>query len=145
MSCAWQTWDFRFPCQLLGAAGERTGQLGRPFQSERSEPDLGELLIMAGALASAVVVIIAFRFLARWVLARRERNYHSPRRLLQELCRTHDLSQSDCQLVREIAAWHELPHPGVLFIDRRRWQSPQMHAELGRSAEIASLADRLFD
>jgi hypothetical protein len=144
MSCSWPAEFFRYTPPLFGAAGDRMGQLGRRFSSDRSELDTGELLMMAGALAGAIAVVFVLRFLVRWILARRERNFHNPRRLLLELCRTHDLSKSDCQLVREIAAWHALPQPAILFIDRKRWQSPQMRAELGRTAEIDNLAERLF-
>jgi len=60
------------------------------------------------------------------------------------LSRAHNLSADDRQLMRDIAAWHQLPHEAMLFVDSTRFLTPAMIRAIGRERELAELKRNLF-
>lgn len=126
---------------LVAAANRRVENMGRTFNGGGSNTNIQTVLIV---LVSLAILIAAGYFVFKWIKLREERGYHSPRRLLHELCRAHGLSAAQRQLLRDIATWHRLPNVLQIFIEPQLLQSPAMISALGSEAEIAALRAILF-
>jgi hypothetical protein len=85
----------------------------------RSTTDLSSFL---SALVLVLAVIGIVLLTKRCVAESERRRTSSPRALFRELCRAHQLSWSDRQLLLKLAAWHALPDPALLFIEPARFQ-----------------------
>lgn len=124
---------FASPVALLAAARSRTAKSGA-WDSEEM------------ALILAVLMIAA---ILTWVVSRRRRlqrgtRQNNPGQLFRELCRAFALRYAERRLLAEIAAWHQLPQPALVFLDPQRFEDPAMINQLGKPNEIAELARRLF-
>jgi hypothetical protein len=132
---------------LLSESGRRAEQIGRQFQSEGEplHPELfQELIHVLAAIAAAVALGLISWLIYHAIKVRREREYHSPRKLFLELAQAHELSLADRQLMRDISAWHRLENATLLFVDPQRFRVPAMIAAVGRESQIAALDQRLF-
>ena len=126
---------------LLGGQA-RYVHMGRRFQRGGSRLETGDLLVLLVVL----VAVTAAVWLLSWYLNYREKRGHdSPRRLFHELCRAHRIGWSDRHLLRQLARWHRLPCPSLLFLDPQRFDLEQAGpAFSARSGRLVALRDRLF-
>ncbi|HEX7450607.1 MAG TPA: hypothetical protein VF306_23805 [Pirellulales bacterium] len=101
--------------------------IARGMQSRQAQVDVG-------GLTSALLIFCLF-FVSVWgvsrLVGRKERAVSclDPRALFRELCRTHQLSRSDRQLLRHLALEYKLAQPSLLFVEPDRFDV----AELGEA------------
>lgn len=132
---------------LLGDATNPLQGFGDRFKPDGDAPARAyqQLEALAYLLAIVVITIAVVWGFAAWRHARQHREYKSARRLFRELARAHGLTLAEQQLLREIAAWHNMPIPALLFVEPRRFQSSALTETIGRPDAIADLASKLFD
>ncbi len=106
----------------------------------RSTTDLNSLLT---ALVLILAVIGIVMLTSRFVSVSERRRNSSPRRLFQELCRAHELSWNERQLLKRLAAWHGLKQPAALFVEPERFLVDDPALEPYRGA-LVELHARLF-
>ena len=71
-----------------------------------------------GMLIATVVTWLAFR----WRNSRLSRRLHSPRQLLRELCRLHEIHWGDRRLLMLMARKHKIGDAARLFVEAALWK-----------------------
>ena len=118
---------------LFGARG-----IGRRRGADTSET-------LAYMLVAAVVITVVCLALYGASKVRHKMRFNSHPSLFRDLCHAHSLDRGACQLLKQVAAHHKLPHPAQLFTEPQ-WLDPEgLKGPLRRHAvEAASLRNRLF-
>ncbi len=89
-------------------------RLGERFREGEARLDLLEgLFALAGILIIVGVAWVLHRFVGRG----KHRHKNSPRSLFNELCRAHHLGGGQKRILRDLASYHGLEHPALLFAD----------------------------
>ncbi|MFV1964785.1 MAG: hypothetical protein ACC628_05140 [Pirellulaceae bacterium] len=126
---------------LLGDQG-RFVHMGRHFQRGGSTLETEDLLVLFGVLCVLVVVVWLF---SRYLALHEKQGRNSPRRIFRELCRAHRLGWADRQLMRQLARWHRLPSPSLLFLDAPRFEVRALGPAFARRArQLTAIRERLF-
>lgn len=128
---------------LLGDATSRFQRSGAGLTSDRLATAYDQLQTLGILLAGALAALAISWAVSTWRRLRQSREYRNPRQLFEELARAHALTPGEKLILREIAAWHRLPTPALLFIDPPRLQSPAAAAALGKPQEIAELIEKI--
>src|SRR5690606_17299190 len=90
-------------------------------------------------------VAVAVWLLARYVNFRESRGFHHPRRLFQELCAAHGLGRKNRNLLRRLAAAHQVALEAQLFIEPERFDVAQLDAPWQQErAALEELRDAIF-
>lgn len=117
--------------------------IARGVQAKQSQLDIGGML-------TAVLIFCLF-FVGVWVVSRlmsrhdRAASYHNPRLLFRALCRAHQLSRGECQLLRRLARSHRLNQPALVFVEAERFETEGLGAAWrDEQARLFALRDRLF-
>jgi hypothetical protein len=129
---------------LLAATPNRASQMGKRFPPTESSFDVEQMITVASVTTVALGILVLVWLISARYRTYRQQEYHSPRRLFRELARVHQLTAADCQLLREIATWHQMPTATLLFVEPTRFYAPQMIETLGKQEQISKLAEKLF-
>lgn len=129
------------PSVLLAAANRKSTQIGQRVDGSGSGFGLYAILISMVAIGLLGLTIY---LLFRWRRMRADLPYHNARALFHELCGAHQLSSADRRLLRDMAEWHELPTPALLFVEPDRFDVPEMIADLQGDESLTRLKSRLF-
>ncbi len=77
-------------------------------------------------LVLATTLLVLASAAVFWLVKMRSKSEQdSARALFRELCRAHQLSSSQINLLRRLAVGLRLQHPGVLFMDSSVWRIPE--------------------
>lgn len=132
------------PARLfLLADSQAIRNIARGVQAKQSQLDVSGML-------TALFIFCCF-FVGVWLVSRmmsrheRAESYHDPRLLFRALCRAHQLSRSERQLLRRLARSHRLNQPALVFVEAERFDPDSLGAAWSDDqARLRALRDRLF-
>ena len=79
-----------------------------------------------GLFLTAVVLTIVLGVLTYWRFHKEiDARLDNTHFMFRELCRAHDLSGPQCQLLHRLALGLKLSNPSALFVDSSLWQIPE--------------------
>lgn len=113
------------------------------FQGKQAEVDAAALLL---ALVIGIAGFVGLWALARWVTRQdRSDSYYHPEALFRSLCRAHQLGRRERRLLEELARWHELDQPAILFLAPERFDPEGLSGSLRQQTErLLAIRARLF-
>lgn len=128
---------------ILLADSQAIRNIARGVQAKQSQLDVGGML-------TAVFIFCCF-FVGVWLVSRmmsrhdRAVSYHNPRLLFRDLCRSHQLSRSERQLLRRLARSYRLNQLALVFVEAERFNADALGpAWRDDQARLRALRDRLF-
>jgi hypothetical protein len=121
------------------------GTVGTPAQDTSagsiSEMQLPLIWVAIGMVATLVLTWVIFR----WRKARSRRRLNSPRLLLRDLFRLHQLSWSDRRLLLQAAKRQKVATAARLFLEPELWQKAIESEKLpARQRQLKTLHKRLL-
>ena len=123
-------------------AQANVSDMGRRFQRDGGGIALDRLLI--GLLILGCIALSAWLF-AMYYNWRENNASNSPSNLFKQLCRAHKLDFRCCRLLRMLARWQKLPHPGRLFLEPERFDPANVGPSLKQhQATLLKLRDHIF-
>ncbi|MCH8045567.1 MAG: hypothetical protein IID44_17795 [Planctomycetes bacterium] len=128
--------------QILAQQGGY-GDMGSKLHGRRARWETSDMLI-----ASAVMVAIV---LGIWMLARiaarqdKGQRMNNPWALFRSLAKVHDLDRPSRRMLKQLAVWQRLEHPGRLFVEPERFETVNLSPDLQSQAPaVLALRNRIF-
>ena len=116
--------------------------MGDHFRAESATINISHLYVLAAFVLAISSTIWA---LTRWQEGGHAWKIDSPQRLFLELCRTHQLSKEQMNLLRRIVRELQLAHPASLFIDPGHLASAaQLEKFQGLQDDLRKLGEAFF-
>ena len=117
--------------------------LGQTFRARQAGLDVMDLVWGATILIGFVLIM----FLLTRLLSKqdKQRPFHHPRRLFNELCQAHRLDRHQRAFLRRLSQYHRAPMPAMIFL-QPGWLDPSRLPEAWKAdqSRCAGLYDRLF-
>jgi hypothetical protein len=113
------------------------------FAARAGRTDVNDLIVSL----IVVIVILAAAGWAGWQRLQqyRGRGIHHPRRLFISLCRAHALDRNHQRLLSDLAQFHQLKHPGSLFLQPELFDSLKLGSAFEpHRAALEKLRQQLF-
>ena len=128
---------------LLGQI-EKWQQMGRDFRADRPKLDPTILIACSGIL---LAIVCGIWFLSRLLKGEDGRRlFNSPRQLFRNLCGQHELSRTECRLLKQIARFQNIEQPASLFLQPEAFDIAARHPEFAQQMSLLrKLRARLFD
>ncbi|MBX7167331.1 MAG: hypothetical protein K1X74_13455 [Pirellulales bacterium] len=130
---------------ILAAGGnfDKFQQMGAELRRRTTE-GTGDDLFLLGVVALIVPLFVVALFALVRMQERRE-SLNSPKALFRELCKAHQLTGSQRNLLKHLAAGHNLTDPARIFLEPERFDPGRLSSELqSRAADLESLRKLLF-
>ncbi len=114
-------------------------------QTKNAAPAVPHHITIGWMSLGILVATVATWLIFRWRSASLKRRLHSPRRLLRDLFRLHQLGWSERWLFMTLARNQKLSEPARLFLEPDLWR-PAIEAELspGRKQRLVALQAKLL-
>lgn len=102
---------------------------------------LAVLEILAALIASAIA---AWWGVNIWKRRQGQLPHRHPQRLFAALCSAHRLDRNQRRLIAQLAEFHRVAQPGVLFLQPERFDPPNLVGFNGNIQEVTQLDAHIF-
>ena len=117
--------------------------LGNKLHGRRARWETSDILIWTViAIAIVLGIWMLSRFAARQDKGQRMNN---PWALFRSLAKAHGLDRANRRILKQLANWQRLEHPGRLFVEPERFETVNLSPGLQPQAPaVRALRDRIF-
>ena len=106
--------------QILAQQGGY-GDLGSKLHGRRARWETSDVLIWT---AVAIAIVLGIWMLARLAARQDEsRRINNPWALFRSLAKAHGLNRTSRRILKQLAHWQRLEHPGRLFVEPERFET----------------------
>jgi hypothetical protein len=128
--------------QILAQQGGYS-DLGSKLHGRRGRWETSDILIWTAVM---IAIVLGIWMLARYAAKQdKGQRMNNPWALFRSLVKAHGLDRGGRRILKQLAKWQRLEHPGRLFVEPERFETVNLSPGLQAQVQtVRALRDRIF-